>query len=220
MWTPHIAKQYPNAKIYLMADCGAGIVNEDFLKEGFSKWNVFDGAWPSFVPGLNPNSPDFAFTPDFINDIYTAVGEAFPNITLSQFNTMGDGNQIFYYALMNKDLIDSDNDGVHDGVEPSRETIVDWLERMPKSMDAIEQATPNFKSYLSMYDDNNDLTDGTGHCIIFRPEFYDVVESGVALSSWLDDLVNGHGIRSVEPTFVPPYETILQTKASFDTLSW
>lgn len=211
MWTPHIAKHYPDAEIKLMADCGAGIVNEAFLTEGFEKWNVLEGAWPSFINDLDPSNPNFKFTETFINDIYTAVGRAFPESMLSQFNTMGDGNQIFYYALMQKDFQDPDGDGIEE-VIPSLETMREWLERMPESMKSIEASSSNFRSYLSMFDENDDLTDGTGHCIIFRPEFFDVTEEGKPLYEWLADLVNGKSLRSIVPTDVPPYETIIQSR--------
>ena len=213
MWTPHIAKQYPNAKIKLMADCGAGIVNQSFLEEGFNKWNVNKGAWPNFIPELDPSQPDFEMSASFINDIYTAVGNTFPEATLTQFNTMGDGNQIFYYALMQGDVVNNE-------VTPSLNTMVDWLERMPESMASIEANSPNFRSYLSMYDDNEDLTDGTAHCIIFRPEMFDVVESGKSLPGWLSDLVNGRSVSSVEPSYVPPYQEIINTRLGALSFSW
>ncbi len=213
MWTPHIAKHYPNAEIKLMADCGAGVVNEAFLKEGFNQWGVLEGAWPSFIPALGPQYPVFKMSSSFINDIYTAVGHAFPDATLSQFNTMGDGNQIFYYALMEGDIVDN-------AVVPSVNTMTEWLERMPESMASIEASSPNFRSYLSMYDDNSDLTDGTGHCIIFRPEMFDVVEGGKSLPSWLSDLVNGRALKSVEPDYVPPYEEIINARLGALSFSW
>ncbi len=219
MWTPHIAKHYPNAKIHLMADCGAGVVNEAFLADGFDKWNVLGGAWPSFIPALDPSQNAFSFTTTFINDLYIAISKAFPSAKLSQFNTMGDGNQIFYYALMRKDFQDTNNDGLSE-VIPTAETMIDWLERMPKSMQTIEASSPNFRSYLSMYDDNKDLTDGTGHCIIFRPEFFDVVESGKPLYEWLSDLINNRSLQSVVPEYVPPYETIINSRPHSQLLSW
>lgn len=219
MWTPHIAKHYPNARIHLMADCGAGVVNEAFLTGGFDKWNVLEGAWPSFIPSLDPGQTGFKFSTTFINDLYISIARAFPSAKLSQFNTMGDGNQIFYYALMRQDFQDTNNDGL-DEVVPSAATMIDWLERMPQSMKTIEAKASNFKSYLSMYDDNNDLSDGTGHCIIFRPEFFDVEESGKPLYEWLSDLVNNRSLQSVEPAYVPPYDTIIKSRLDGQSLSW
>lgn len=219
MWTPHIAKHYPDARIHLMADCGAGIVNEDFLAGGFTKWNVLAGAWPDFIADLDPGKKGFNFTPSFINDIYTAVAKAFPKVRLSQFNTMGDGNQIFYYALMRKDLHDTNGDGIAE-VVPSIPTMIDWLERMPKSMETIEANSSNFRSYLSMYDDNADLSDGTGHCIIFRPEFFDVSESDKPLYEWLGDLLASRPLQSIKPAYVPPYDSIIRARLSPQGLSW
>ena len=207
MWTPHIARQYPNADIRLMADCGAGVVNEDFIADSLPIWKVFEGAWPSFIPALNPEGANFDITESFIDDIYSAVGQYFPNIRLSQFNTMGDGNQIFYYALMENNLEDEDGDG-YDEVVPSEATITTWLERMPESMDAIEASTSNYVSYLSMFDENADLSDGTAHCVLFRPEFYDIEEKGVPLSVWLNDFINGEGASSVRPESVPTYNDV------------
>ena len=40
MWAAHLAKHYPQSKIYQLGDSGAGVITKSFLKDSFSQWNA------------------------------------------------------------------------------------------------------------------------------------------------------------------------------------
>ena len=187
MWTPQIKQHYPRTNIYQMGDSGAGVVTADFVSKVRTQWNA-EGAFPAFVPGLDPTKNDVLQT-DFLTSIYARVGEFYPESVLSQYNTLYDGTQTYFYGLMA---------GV---VPPTPELGAAWSNEMLGSLELIKakNSANNFYSYVSTFDSNTDPNDGTAHCIIPKREFYTESVNGVPLTSWLSDMVSGEPITSVAP---------------------
>ena len=193
LYTPRIADAFPDADVTQLGDCGAGIIPESFVtdEDGLNRWNI-DAVLPEEID-LTGGVPA-----TFLADAYVAIGQAYPEVTLAQYNSVLDGVQIRFYALQL-------------GLDPSdpeaQQTAADaWVAGLAASLGQIQLGLPTgFSSYATLFDDNDTLGDGTAHCVIFRPEFYTLTTSGVLLTDWLDALLND----DVPPAPVsPPSETL------------
>ncbi len=192
MWMPQIKQHYPATNVYQMGDSGAGIVTADFVGKVRTQWNA-EGAFPAFIPGLNPEENDVLQT-NFLTSIYAQIGEFYPQSVLSQYNTLYDNVQIYFYGLMA---------GV---VPPTAELSAAWSNNMVGSLELIraQNGANNFYAYVSTFDEDGDPNDGTAHCIIPRDEFYTESVNGVPLTTWLGDMVSGEDITSVFPEIPAP----------------
>jgi len=123
MWAPHVARQYPKAKITHLADGGAGVITELFLQIGLEQWNGA-ASYPSFIPGA-----DLAGTTK-LSQLYTLVASGYPDMQLAQYNTAFDSEQEWRFELMGG----------------NRE---DWAAMMRANLKEIEDAVPSFRRYIA-----------------------------------------------------------------------
>ncbi|AUX28890.1 esterase [Sorangium cellulosum] len=158
LWSAHLREHYKSASVVQFADSGAGVITDAFFNDSLPSWKP-EGAYPTWIPGLEPAELVNLYV------LYEKIGAHYPDMRLSQYNTVHDEDQIFFYTAM----------GGGGGAEA-------WSEAMRASVDHIEASTPNFRSYLAA---------GSAHCILWRPEFYTVESGGTPLVRWLDALVNG-----------------------------
>lgn len=179
-WLPKIADEYPDTDIYQLGDSGAGIVTENFFTGDAANWRI-EEALPDLGEAivLNENA---------LINLYTAVGESYPDAMLSQYNSLFDGTQISFYGLMR---------GIF---PPTQELSLEWSHKMTASLAAISRRTETFRAYVSTLDVNNDPSDGTSHVILNRSEFYTLETNGARFVDWVDDLVNGRDVESVSPS--------------------
>ncbi len=119
----YIAREYPDARIAVLADSGAGIITDDFLTMSLPQWNA-QPALPPFIDALQRPLEELS-----LPDLYTAIGAAFPDMRLAQTAAQFDNDQIFFYAAM--------------GGDPA-----DWTPRFRASLASIEAATPGFRAYV------------------------------------------------------------------------
>ena len=178
IYTLQIADIYPNAHITELGDCGAGVIPDSFATEadGLKRWNI-DAVLPEGVD-LTGGVPT-----TFLADAYVAIGQAYPKVKLAEYNSAADGTQIFFYGLQRGlDLRDP---------MAQQAASLAWRTGLGTSLTQIQTGLPgSFSSYTSLLDDNDNLQDGTAHCIIVRPDFYTLTTSGVSFVTWLDDLLN------------------------------
>lgn len=153
----YVAQQYPDATISVLADSGAGIITDSFLEESLPNWNA-EEALPSFVPGL-----DRPLTELSLPDLYIRIGQAFPDMRMSQTATAYDADQIFFYTAM--------------GGAPE-----DWPGLFRDSLARIETELPSFRSYVPP---------GPVHCVTPYTLFEEREVNGVRLDEWTRQLVEG-----------------------------
>ena len=180
IYTLQIADTYPNAHITELGDCGAGVIPDSFATEtdGLKRWNI-DAVLPKGVD-LTGGVPT-----TFLADAYVAIGQTYPKVTLAEYNSALDGTQISFYALQ---LGLDPSDPTDPAVQAAGRA---WAMGLGASLTKIQTGLPGgFSSYTSLLDDNDNLQDGTAHCIIVRPDFYTLTTSGVSFVTWLDDLLN------------------------------
>ncbi len=118
-----IAKQYPNAKISVLADSGCGIVSQTFFEESFPNWNA---QLPLFVSALT--GKDILTLQ--IDDLYTGIAADFPNARFAQQTSAFDKDQTSYFKAMGGDE-------------------ADWSPQMQQSLADISAGAPNFSYYLA-----------------------------------------------------------------------
>jgi hypothetical protein len=140
------------------------VITDTFFQQSFPSWNAQE-AYPTFIPGVDPA------TFDRLPELYQIIGTHFPDMFLSQYNTVYDWNQHFYYDAM----------GGGD--------VQEWSAKMRASVSEIEQTTPSFRAYYAP---------GFQHCIIPAPEFYGATSAGVPLIDWLGDVVDDQTPASVD----------------------
>jgi hypothetical protein len=154
MWAPHVQKQYPGARVYHFSDSAAGVITADFFQRSFPSWNV-EPNFPTFV------APFASVTS--LTAMYKAIATHFPQNTYSQFNTLLDSNQTFYFQAMGG----TDN--------------LAWSAQMKASIKEIQTAAPRFRAFLAA---------GEQHCILPKPNFYEAEAGGTKLTDWLSRMVN------------------------------
>ncbi len=184
IWLPEIADHYPNAASYQLGDSGAGVVTEGFFSGDAAGWQL-EGALPDLGEPI-------ALDQNILTNLYSVIGQNYPNTVLAQYNSLFDGTQIGFYGLMQ---------GI---TQPTPELAQDWSGKMLASLTAITSETDNFRSYISTFDTDDDPVNGTAHVILQRPEFYTLETGGVRFVDWLSDLANGRAIESVNPSNAPP----------------
>ena len=120
----HLAHQYPDTRMRVLADSGAGIITDTFLADSFPKWNA-QSRLPEWIDGLQGDVTQLN-----IEDVYQAIATEYPDQRFAQFTTAFDDDQVFYYDVM--------------GGEPD-----DWSPRMFTALENIEAKTSNFRSYIA-----------------------------------------------------------------------
>lgn len=162
LWSAHVMNRYPGASVAQLADSAAGVVPQGFFQTLLESWGV-ESVWPGFIPALSLDTLDRSRLT--LADVYSGIAGHFPLFGFSQFNTLQDSTQIFFYALSQGGLVTAD----------------EWSGRMQQSVATIAAQNVNFAAYTAP---------GTQHCVINRPELYTTAVGGVRLTDWLRALLS------------------------------
>lgn len=153
LWTPWVAQHYgPGTPVSQLADSAAGTITASFFAEIEKSWK-FRSSIPSFVPGLEAGK-----SVSNLSTLYDAIGAAYPDLPLSQYNTAYDETQSKYFALLGGGNADT------------------WSALMREEIKGIRAATPSFH-YL--------IAPGSQHCILTRNELYEASFGGKKLADWI-----------------------------------
>jgi len=120
----YIARHYARAKVAMLADSGAGIITDSFLKDSLPNWGA-QASLPPFIDALAKTSLEDLH----LTDLYKAISSAFPGQRFAQTATQFDDDQIFYYTTM--------------GGNPA-----DWPGLYRQSLERVEQSSSNVRSYV------------------------------------------------------------------------
>lgn len=167
LWAAHVMQHYRDSQVFQFGDSGAGIITQDFFTKSFPSWNATE-AFPTFIPELDPSKVDIMTLA--LPDLYAGVANHFATNWMSQYNTIHDENQLFYFQAM----------GGGD--------VTAWSMQMQASIDQIEQRAPSFDSFIAP---------GEQHCILPYDNFYTVQSNGTKLTTWLADKLAGKTVESV-----------------------
>ena len=122
---PALAELYPDARLTVIADAGAGVITDSFLAESFPNWNA-EASMPMHLDGLAGADIQELRLVDF----YVAVASAYPEMRVAQHTAAYDKDQIFYFTAMGGDE-------------------ADWQPKAAESLAEIRGAVDNFRYYLS-----------------------------------------------------------------------
>lgn len=161
LWSAHVMDHYPSSQVFQFGDSGAGVITQDFFENSFPSWNATQ-AFPSWIPALDPTKVDLLSLG--LADLYAGIANHEASQVLSQYNTVRDENQVFFFTAM----------GGSD--------VAAWSSQMQASIADIETRAPNFASFTAP---------GEQHCILPYANFYTVQADGVRLVDWLRGMLDG-----------------------------
>ena len=110
--------------------------------------------------GKDPASIDLASKK--LSDLYVGVSNHYPAQTMSQYNTVRDETQVFFFKAMG-------------GADEAA-----WTAAMQASIDDIESRASRFASFTAP---------GDQHCILPYDNFYTVEADGVRLVDWIASMI-------------------------------
>lgn len=119
-----IAETYPDAKLTVLGDSGAGIITDDWFADSFPNWNA-EAALPEWFVTPGGSIADLT-----IVDVYSEIANHHPNVRFSQYSTAFDSNQEFYFTAMGGD-------------------VELWSGRLFETLNAIVEKTENFTYYIT-----------------------------------------------------------------------
>ncbi|HEU4537676.1 MAG TPA: pectin acetylesterase-family hydrolase, partial [Polyangiaceae bacterium] len=153
-WAPQVQSHYPASKVYHFADSAAGVITDGFFQQSFPAWNA-QATFPAFVG-------DFARA-TALPQLYALIAAHYPQNVYSQYNTVLDENQTFFYTAMG-------GTGLAQG----------WSAKMKANVGATQASSPQFRSFVA---------GGRQHCILPHDNFFTVEAGGTKLTTWLADMV-------------------------------
>ena len=172
---PHMKQAFPQAKGYLMADAGNGVVSEALLQQAVRAPDDHWGASNNLVhviPGMDGifNLPASSFAQGF----YSALAGNYPQDRFSQYSTLFDVIQaLFYNISLNQ------NDIAAWG-QISPQVYGAWSQQMVNNA-FITAANPNYRFYIAS---------GCNHTVLrFNDDFYNTqTAQDVSFLSWFKAL--------------------------------
>lgn len=162
---PWVARAYPQAHLYVLADASQGVTTEAWDVAGRSSWNL---QLPAFAFGANGSA-----LPS--KDLLRAAAVSHPKVKVAQFTTQLDTVQVGFYGLMKQFYGPG-------GSCPN--AAIDWNEKMVGAMRSYTSELDNFRSYLAA---------GTYHTNLRSPLFYSEASTGVAYNHWVGSMLANRG---------------------------
>jgi hypothetical protein len=161
-WTPYIRRLASQAKLIQFSDSGAGVLSSQFRHGGMRNWQIEKSA-PWWIPGLNPAETDlYQLT---LDEMYTAVANAHPEIQLAEYNSLNDVLQRWFFHLMGGNLYD-------------------WTDLMRQSVESAAERSNSFRYYIAPWD---------AHCILPYESFFAKTSdapNGIPFHDWMARLLN------------------------------
>lgn len=160
-YTEFVAEAYPQARIEQLGDGSGGYRNQVLASVVFGAWGTMD-ILTDLYEGVRLGEMNFEV-------FYRRVGEAYPQISFSQYNTAYDETQLSFLEL-------------------SGLVSLDLYSLMLANFDDINADIENFDAYTA---------GGIMHTILGRPEFYTYTVDGVRFVDWITQIVDGEDVDSV-----------------------
>lgn len=157
-WTPELQKRYPSAKIRHFSDSAAGVFPATYFPILSDAWG-FANTFPTDVG----SAADF----QTLGYLYKGIARTYPDLRLSQYNTVSDSTQGQFFNLMGGS---------------------GWQAGMLANIGELVRDVPTFREYMS---------DGSVHCIIEKNEFYMKTIADTKLSEWVGKIANDEAVENV-----------------------
>ena len=165
-WTPYIRRLATNAKLIQFSDSGAGVLTPQFRQGGMRNWQIEKSA-PWWIPGLNPAETDLYQLS--LDEMYTSVATAHPEIQLAEYNSINDVLQRWFFQLMGGNLFS-------------------WTDLMRKSVESAAERSASFRYFIAPWD---------AHCILPYESFFAQTSdapNGIPFSEWITRLLDSDDV--------------------------
>jgi len=174
---PWLARQYPRARLAVLADASQGVSTAGFETgtPGRGSWNVQLAPW---VFGSNPMA-----TPS--SELVRRGAQAYPGGRFAQYTNTQDSVQVGFYAYMK----------VFFGPGGAcRRVLPDWNQQMLATLSVDKASLPNFRSYLRSGDDHTTIGDGS---------FYAAQGTAPTVAAWLGAMLDPVGVDAWQHVACP-----------------
>lgn len=158
-----VAEAYPDARVEVLADGAGGYRLPEDSRQALDMWNTVS-ILTELYEGIDEYD-ELTF-----EDFYIRVGEAFPNISMTQYNTAADETQLSFLAL--NGIVDT--------------PLMDLLNA---NYDYIRGEIENFDTFTA---------GGDTHTILTTPFVYQFAVDGKPFIEWLTALANGEEVDTFD----------------------
>ncbi len=164
---PWLARQFPQARLAVLADASQGVATPGFDNgtPGKGSWNVQLAPW---VFGSDPQAVPSS-------QLIRKGAQAYPNGRFAQYTTTQDSVQVGFYGLMKL---------LYGPGGSCRQVTPDWNRQMLASLGEDKALLPNFRSFVAP---------GTSHTIIGDGAFYSAPVAGTPMAAWLGAMLDPSG---------------------------
>lgn len=176
---PHLRQAFPEAKAYMLADAGNGVITDSFLQQavqGLDRWGVSQNI-AHWIPGMDalPYTSADRFFPMY----YSALTAYYPHDRFSQYTTHWDIVQTLVLNIM----LNQNNIPAWTRITPS--VYGAWAQGMENNVYS-NAVNPNFRFYVA---------EGCNHTILrFSDDFYKTNSSqSPTFLSWFKALTKDGG---------------------------
>lgn len=167
---PWLARQYPLARLAVLADASQGVATAGFDggTPGRGSWNVQLAPW---VYGSDPMAVPSA-------ELIRRGAQAYPNGRFAQYTTTQDSVQVGFYGYMKAFF----------GPGGSCPRVLpDWNQQMLASLAADKSLLPNLRAFVAP---------GSSHTIIGDNDFYAPQSFGSSMAGWLGAMLDPAGVAA------------------------
>jgi len=166
----HLKHTFPNAKGYLLADAGTGVVSDALLQQVFNppadRWGSAQNL-VQFIPGMPQMAQEPADT--FAISMYGLLANYYPNDRFAQYTTHWDATQVLFSNIMQHE----NDPSVWLSITP--ELYQYWVTRM-LGIHFANAANANYRFYLAP---------GCKHTVLrFNDDFYARDRGQVPFRDW------------------------------------
>lgn len=162
---PYLARAYPQAHLYVVADASQGVTTPAWDRFGRSAWNL------QFAPGAFGADP--ASLPSA--DLLRVAAQSHPRAKVAQLTTTFDAVQILFYGVMKQ---------YYPPGGSCSNLAVDWYQQMTAKLLEYDAQVRNFRYYLA---------GGSYHTLMRSPLFYDEASTGTPFNEWLRQMLSNRG---------------------------
>lgn len=175
---PHLKQAFPQAKGYLLADGGNGVVSEALLQQAVRSPGAHWGASNNLVLAIPGVAGIFNLPADrFALGFYSALASYYPQDRFSQYSTLFDVIQALFYNIS----LNQNNIAAWGALTP--EVYGAWSQQMVNNA-FVTAANPNYRFYIAK---------GCNHTLLrFNDDYYNTqTTQDVSFLSWFKALTKG-----------------------------
>lgn len=164
---PWLARQFPQARLAVLADASQGVSTPAFETgtPGKGSWNVQLAPW---VFGSDPQAVPSS-------QLVRRGAQAYPNGRFAQYTTTQDSVQVGFYGYMKAFFGPGGT---------CRKALPDWNQQMLAALAEDSALLPNFRAYVAP---------GTSHTIIGDGDVYTAPAGGPSMAAWLGAMLDPAG---------------------------